>query len=223
MKRFQTILFFYSTVVSAVLLIGSFFFLPSPHNIIMLGLFLPITGFFWLALTNPDRVNANKWSIRMVTVLMLFMLSGTFAYWLSTKVVPKQTPVAESSDTSTKEILEQYLAKIEDLENKNDTMARKIDAIVAVPPANTDVLSATPEPKVDKYKLPDGFVMVNPNLKTANTNVFDSPNAGSKVAGTINPENKYPYFSKANGWYEIELENLEKAWVSDKYVVETQL
>ena len=229
MKKFQNILFFYSTVASAVLVIGSFFFLPAPHNLIMLVLFLPNTGFFWLALTNPSKVNANRWSLRMVAVLVIFTLAGTFGYWLTTKWVDNNSTSKVGSDDTTYELLEKYLAKIERLEDNNDALSKKIDTIVSIPPSSgdPDILGFKDESQQDvsedSYNLPLGYLKMDPDLQVVFTNVYETPNATSKVAGNIVPEKIYPFFTNDKSWYEIELDNLKKAWVNEKFIVETDL
>lgn len=82
MLAYQKFLFYYSLIVSSLLLIVSLFFLPQPQNFFALALFTPITLYFWFKFTLAEEKSPYRWSLKMLGLLLAAGLLGIFAFWL---------------------------------------------------------------------------------------------------------------------------------------------
>ena len=91
MATYQKFLFYYSLIVSSLLLIVSLFFLPQPQNFFALALFTPITLYFWFKFTLTEEKSPYRWSLKMLGILFAAGLMGIFAFWLAGRT-PTQAP-----------------------------------------------------------------------------------------------------------------------------------
>jgi len=103
METYQKFLFYYSLVVSSLLLVASLFFLPQPQNFFGLALFTPITLYFWLKFTLAEEKNPYRWSLKMLSVLLVAGFLGVFAFWLVGRkpAEPPRSALSEAAPTST--------------------------------------------------------------------------------------------------------------------------
>lgn len=82
MVTYQKFLFYYSLIVSSLLLVASLFFLPQPQNFFALALFTPVTLYFWFKFTLAEEKSPYRWSLKMLSVLLIVGVLGIFAFWL---------------------------------------------------------------------------------------------------------------------------------------------
>ena len=91
MKKYNSIIFYYSVFIVTVVLIGSVFFLPRPFNIIQPIAFAPMFIFFWLKITSPEDATESSWSVRLILILFVLSSLGILGYYLA-----KQAPQADA-------------------------------------------------------------------------------------------------------------------------------
>lgn len=127
MHSYQKFLFYYSLIAATVLLIVCLFFIPKPQNFFALALFVPIPLYFWLLITLSEEKSPHRWSLKMLSVLLIVGLLGIFAFWLAGKTpnqppkttlqktipLPAQTVLGEKNDKSLKdEDIKKFLEEI---------------------------------------------------------------------------------------------------------------
>ena len=107
MRSYQKFLFYYSFIVATVLLVICLFFIPKPQNFFSLALFAPIPLYFWLKVSLEGENNPYRWSLKMLSVLLLAGILGIFAFWLSGKTPnqPPKTTLQETTLSSTQTVL----------------------------------------------------------------------------------------------------------------------
>lgn len=83
MKGLEKILFFYGIFAITSLFISFGIFSPLPLNFISIALLIPIIFYFWIRLTNPERVSAEWWSAKFILSLIILSTLGIFGYRLA--------------------------------------------------------------------------------------------------------------------------------------------
>ncbi len=103
MEIYQKILFYYSLIVSSLLLVVSLFFLPQPQSFFALALFTPIALYFWFKFTLAEEKSPYRWSLKMLGLLLVAGFLGIFAFWLVGKkpAEPPKSALSEAAPTST--------------------------------------------------------------------------------------------------------------------------
>ncbi len=106
MHSYQKFLFYYSLIVLTFLLVVSLFFAPKPQNFFALALFIPIPLYFWLKITLQEEDNPYRWSLKMLSVLLVAGILGIFAFWLSGKTPdkPPKTTLGETTSLPTQPV-----------------------------------------------------------------------------------------------------------------------
>lgn len=121
MHSYQKFLFYYSLIVTTVLLVVCLFFIPKPQSFFTLALFTPIPLYFWLKVALEGEDNPYRWSLKMLSVLLVASILGIFAFWLSgktpdkppkttlqeTTTLPTQTVLGEKDSQDIKKVLEE--------------------------------------------------------------------------------------------------------------------
>jgi len=121
MHSYQKFLFYYSLIVTTALLVICLFFIPKPQNFFALALFTPIPLYFWLKVTLEGEKNPYRWSLKMLSVLLIAGILGIFAFWLAgktpdkppkttlqeTTLLPTQTVLGEKDSEDLKKVLEE--------------------------------------------------------------------------------------------------------------------
>jgi len=97
MATYQKFLFYYSLIVSSLLLVASLFFLPQPQNFFALALFTPVTLYFWFKFTLAEEKSPYRWSLKMLGLLLTAGVLGIFAFWLAGRT-PTQPPKSTLSE-----------------------------------------------------------------------------------------------------------------------------
>ncbi len=102
MKAYQKFLFYYSLIVSSFLLVVSLFFLPQPQNFFALALFTPVTLYFWFKFTLAEEKSPYRWSLKMLSLLLVVGFLGIFAFGLvnKTPTEPPRSTLSETGPTS---------------------------------------------------------------------------------------------------------------------------
>jgi len=98
MVAYQKFLFYYSLIVSSLLLVASLFFLPQPQNFFALALFTPVTLYFWFKFTLAEEKSPYRWSLKMLGLLLTAGVLGIFAFWLAgrTSTQPPKSTLSEA-------------------------------------------------------------------------------------------------------------------------------
>lgn len=121
MHSYQKFLFYYGLMVLTTLLVVSLFFIPKPQNFFALALFTPIPLYFWLKVTLEGEDSPYRWSLKMLSVLLVAGILGIFAFWLAGKTpteppkstpeeitsLPTQTVLGEKDSEDIKKVLEE--------------------------------------------------------------------------------------------------------------------
>jgi hypothetical protein len=128
MKGFRIFATYYSLITITVLLVGSLFFFPKPHSLIMAALLTPLAAFFWLKASGPGETNPAKWSARFVTIVFMLSVLGIFAFSL-TRLVPNNLDqkVNQTLGESDEEVMSQF----EQINTRLDELKEEVFAVRA--------------------------------------------------------------------------------------------
>lgn len=203
MKGFEKFLFFYSILVVTVLLISFGLFEPSPLNFISTILLIPACFYFWVRLTNPQAVSAERWSFRFLTSLIILSLVGVGGFYFS-----KHFANGESQNVQLKQDLATPSAEPKTTKTPQPTNGGTKDESV------TDLVFGTPSP------IPLLEITGKPGVVTID--VYQSPIQASKKITSLDGSIKYLYLVKQNNWYNIILSGSQAGWVSASQVQEVQ-
>lgn len=117
MKKFENFLFFYSIVAITVFLISFGIFSPKPLNFISGLLLLPLVFYYWIRLTNPENVSAERWSLRFLTALIILSLLGIYGFYLL-KQVTEKIPVISNQLSNEQRLNEELKKELANLKEK---------------------------------------------------------------------------------------------------------
>lgn len=235
MKNVEKILFFYSIVAITVIFIASAFFSPTPLNIISGLALLPILAYFWIRMTSPSEVSAQKWSLRLFIAVFALSALTIFAFALAAK--EKQEPAEEvSEDQLAAEKLEEIRSEIESIKDKevtDDELLAEIEKIQeelvnlrasnATQGIGNDSLSDVLDDINYQYDLdtPVGQVtMISSSDTTAD--VYSDSAGTSEITGQITFGRTYPFFESVGNWYLIRLPDDTMGWVKSEVVEEVE-
>ena len=236
MKNVEKVLFFYSIIAITVIFIASAFFSPSPLSIISGLVLLPIVAYFWIRMTSPSQVDAQKWSLRLFIVVFALSALIIFAYALAAK--EKQEPVAEevSEDQLASEKLEEIRSEIESIKDKevtDDELLAEIekiqDELVNLRANNTtqglgnESLSDVLDDINYEYDsdLPVGYVTMLSSSDTT-ADVYSDSATSSEITGQITFGRTYSFFESEGNWYLIRLPDETMGWVKSEVVEEVE-
>jgi hypothetical protein len=202
MARFEKFLFFYSILAVTVLLISFGLFEPKPLNFISVILLVPACFYFWVRLTNPEAVSAEKWSFRFLFSLVLLSLLGTGTFYFSRQFANTESQNAQLKQAISTPSAEPTTTKTPQPSPAKDTQGESV----------TDLVFGTPIPLLE--------ITGKPGITTID--VYQSPTQVSKRIAGLSGSVKYLYLVKQNNWYNIILSGSEAGWVSASQVQEVQ-
>ncbi len=236
MKGFKIFLSYYSIVVVTVLLIGSAFFVSKPYGYIHLVLFLPVVIYFWLTSSGPKEVNSAKWSLRFLSIIIIFSVLGIYGLFLSTFMIPGgeqdkpdsltdvlteiKTLLGEKSENND---LEDIAKRLEDIEESLTNLQYDGSDTLGVKEETESIIDIIEK----NQKEATGYVTVKSEMfKTVE--VFERPNSSSNVVGSASFGVDYPFYESKGDWYEIsdfQLDSLSDnpstiGWVRAEFVKE---
>lgn len=186
-------------------------------------------AYFWLKLTNPDEVNATKWSIRLLLVISILVGLGTFGYFLSVKGSKDKTQTDITSDTAlsiqgltdkiselknsqaTNEQISEELAKINSELTKIRLLDQNASTDLSEESLSQIISDADKDVSTKKIKAKSGVGTIN---------VYAEPTFSSRKVNTLSTLREYVYYEKNNGWYKVVLSENASGWVSSKEVEE---
>jgi hypothetical protein len=200
MAKFEKFLFFYSILAITVLLISFGLFEPTPLNFISVVLLAPACFYFWVRLTNPEKVSAEKWSLRFLISLTVLSALGIGSFYLTKQsfIQPQEIETKETATPATVPIV----TPTPQTSPKSKTQGESV----------TDLVFGTPIPLKE--------ITGKAGIKTID--VYESPIQASKKIANIDGSIKYLYLTKQGNWYNIVLSESEAGWVSTSQVQEVQ-
>jgi hypothetical protein len=213
MRKFEKFLFFYSILAVTVILISLGVFSPKPLNLIVGLILSPIVFYFWIKLTSPDNISAERWSVRFLIVIVVLSLLGIYGFFIS-----KQASDGEPEIMA--QLREQTLA--------NEELRAKLASMSAEPAKVKDsspVSTASGESVTDLVSEPTPIalqeIMAKPGVKKID--VYQDPLPAATKIGTLDGGSaKYLYLDKQNSWYKVVLSESQVGWVSQSQVEEVQ-
>lgn len=215
MKLFKSFLFYYSLIVSTILLPVSYFFLPKPQNIANTILLIPVVFLFWTYAANPDFLAFPKWSQRFVLVVLMLSILGIFSYFLSTRYFPS-TPISRAnlgeiqqslidSNAEEKEFRSYLENEISILRIKIDSLGnRDLNVIGVTAPSENPTL---PEAAIGQITAKDANLT---RIAIYEKNTPESKSVGSAEYGVV-----YPFYEKSGDWYKITPGWVEARWFTE--------
>jgi len=228
MKNIGKFFFYYTVLGVTGLTIGSFFFLPTPYNLIQPIVLVPSLLFFWLKITDPDSATESSWSGRIVVVLTVLTALMLFGYYLksdSKAQVKALTLQVEQSNQTTEASISAELALLkQELVNMKST--RDVESAASSSANSNDILdllrsldpvkpSATPAPVMAKIII--GQVQI---AGTSPINVYEQNNNSSKIIGVAEGQSVYDYYESKGKHYLIKLGETQEGWVEAENVIE---
>lgn len=210
MHKFEKFLFFYSIIAVTGLFVSFGVSSPKPLNFISIFLITPIIFYFWVKLTSPEKVSAERWSLRFLFILTLISAMSIFGFYLSKNYINNSQKKAELIK------LEEKIASLEKT-NKNLTLSiaslssKKINIDSST---FTDLVLGSPNPvRLSTFTGKKG---------TTSITVYASPSLSAKKISTLDGSQTYLYLIKKDGWYNIIISESEMGWVSASQVDEVQ-
>jgi hypothetical protein len=240
----KKILFYYSMVICATLLIVSLFFVSGIANIILAASLIPVAAFFWINFTNPGETDFPHWSLRFLVVIVAFIALGIFAYSLSLKsaktVNDPENKLTDSATQELKNAIEELgkndkntsnqalLSALESIQHELVNIRaeqRGINQILGITTSASDAASLiqnlNDKPVNTTYLNGSdemGFIKLSENVTVS---VYSEQSNSAKKLGVVTYGPSYPFFKKQNGWYQILLPDDTKGWVKSSYIEET--
>jgi len=215
MKPGNVFLFYYSLAATTILLLASYFILPTPQNIANTIILAPVVFFLWTHALNPDFFSKPVWSPKFGAITIVFCLLGIFSYFLFTKY----SPGASSGNPNLSEIkqnLSQSSADEKEFRNKLETeisqLKTKIDSLGKM---DLTVLGTASPPE---SSTPPAVVIGQITVKDANLTtvaIYETASQDAKVTGSAQYGVIYPFYEKANDWYKVSLGFVEARWFTE--------
>jgi len=225
MKKIHPFLFYYCVIITTILFIVTIFFMPKLQNFVLLLLFLPVTLYFWLSISNPSEVSAAKWSARLLFIVFIFSALGVFAHSLALQSFTRKEATKKSLETT--QVIEGLKSEIEKLHTPEDSSEdilqrldkikeeladissqQKIEQTLGLTIDEPDQISLSVDREIDS---PLGFVTIKDRAQP--TAVYEEASSSSKIVGDFEYNKKYPFFKNEDDWFQILLPNDVEGWV----------
>jgi hypothetical protein len=211
-RKFEKFLFFYSILAVTVIAVSLGVFEPKPVNLITCLVLVPMIFYFWIRLTSPEAVSAEKWSLRFLLALFILSILGVIGVYIAR--LPNRGP-----ENSTQ--IAKLTAEKAELERRLAILSNQPENS----PASTSAKSVKGESIADLINpLPTSNPIIQitgkPGVKTIS--VRESPISASKIIAEMDGLLKYSYLDQQNNWYKIPLSASAAGWVSGSQVKEVQ-
>lgn len=189
---------------------------PSPLNLISGMLLLPVVFYFWIKLTSPQVVDADKWSIRFLLILGILSALGVFGFYLARSI--ENSPV----ETSLKN-------QLVEMQKKNEELSQKLEKYITptqTPASKEKVKGVDIEGEsiadllIESSPDPTGAQKIISKTGIKQVDVYQSPNTTSKKIGNLELNLNYPYLESVDGWYKVAVTSSTVGWVSNTQVQE---
>jgi hypothetical protein len=220
MKSSNVFLFYYALVATTILLLASFFILPSPQNLANTILLAPVVFFLWTHALNPDFFSAPKWSPKFGAIILVFLFLGIFSYFLAVKFV-KCLPVGTPGSFSNK-TLEDITKSLDESNKSNNELRTYLESEIGMLKTKINTLGETDvsvlgTTQADSQPLPEGAVgKITPkDANLTEISIYESNSQESKVLGSAEYGIIYPFFEKSNDWYKISQGWVETRWFTE--------
>src|SRR4030042_4697004 len=240
------ILFYYSIIVTSILLIASFFFVPKFQNIIITASLIPVVVYFWIASTNPKETNFPQWSIRFLLSVAVLSALGILAYSRvkpfslatdsknnelsgSVQSMDELKDAIDSLRTSDKNTSnEALLAALDNIREELINIKaeqRGITKILGITSSASEVSQlinslSSGSASESASNTPDAIGFVTPISSSKSTYAYSEPKLSSEKLSKLNYNQKYPFFKKQGTWYQILLPDDTEGWASSEDVKE---
>ena len=172
--------------------------------------------YFWIKLTSPQAVSAEKWSVRFI--LALIILSALGVYGMS---------LAKSMEASPEEAA--LKRQLVELQVKNEELAKKLEAISSES-ASLKKKETAKDPDVKGESIadllveisspPTGVQKITSKAGISLIDVYQNPDPASKKIGSLEAKINYPYLEKNNSWYKVVVTSATSGWVNATQVQE---
>jgi hypothetical protein len=213
MRKFEKFLFFYSILAVTVILISLGVFSPKPINLIVGLILSPIVFYFWIKLTSPDNISAERWSIRFLIVIAVLSLLGIYGFYLSKQASDGEPEIMAQLREQT-DANEELKAKLASMSAES---SRKIDSSTDSTASGESVTDLVSEPTPIALQE----IAAKPGVKKID--VYQDPlPAANKIGSLDGGSAKYLYMDRQNSWYKVVLSESQVGWVSQSQVEEVQ-
>jgi hypothetical protein len=227
MDIIKKLLFYYSIILTTVLIIGTIFFMPEPRNFVLSASLIPITLFLWLITTSPGRVSAANWSLRLLLIVGLFSALGLYSY--SFTRTPVETPEDIAKKDQAIDDIKVAIDKLRDnptddaMLNTLESIREELDDIKSEQTSIKSVIGTTSRinstlGESDTYSSPldtSGAIgKVTPRSSITIAKVYADADNASSTVGTLSYGKSYSFYKSQGSWYQIFLEDDEiLGWV----------
>lgn len=223
MKKLEKFLFFYCLVGITVFFISHGVFEPSPLNLVSGISVLPVLFYLWINLTSPKTVSSDKWSVRFI--LSILFLSGLGIYGYSLAKMSSQKPDINSQLLEVQSQNEELKSKLEKIKAELSKSGQNFDPEKGQVAGESiaDLLSETPSPASSSgtpERPPIQSITGKPGINSIT--IYKEANTSSSKVGSLDPDQKYTYISKSDGWYKVPMPGGASGWVSATEVKEVQ-
>ena len=214
MKKIEKILFVYSIVAVTVLLITFGIFEPKPINLISTILLSPILLYFWIRLTSPEKVSAEKWAFRFLISIAVFCLLGLYGLQLLRQETGENVQLKS-------QLADQQLIN-ETLKEENASISAQLDEAKKAPTQEEDARGESITDLIYGSTEPTNLKQITGKDNITTINVYEEPSASSDKIGSLDGTAKYIYLEKNGTWYNLILSDSLSGWVSANQVQEVQ-
>ena len=247
MNNVEKFLFVYSLLITTIILFAAILFSPKPSNFLIILFLAPVVYYLWLKMVAETDKKTNKaFGKKTVATIALILitsviLSSAGIYLYSKKATPElvnEKGVTESiitsdllrsqKNTQVQELPKDIgteLASIKEELVKLRAEQRGISAILGIstsPEEIQEILSDLDSVEGLDVSTDNKIALGSISIKQNYTRIdaHEEPAASSRIVGSIQKENTYPYSDKQGNWYLIKTDQGTTGWVFSSFVEE---
>lgn len=228
---YRRILFYYSVLISTLLLAWVLITQPKFDSIILLFMFLPVAVHFWLNIVMRPSISSSissphtehkpqgKTLTRVFFIILLTVCISTLSILIYSASYTKYLEHSTSNDSVTLSDqdakLKEILKRIDNVEATNNDISRQIDnlstqSLIDQDSQKTLEILGDTDSTTSKTASSEGLFKVT---DVSSVNVYADNTTSSQVIGTGVYNQIYTYVKKISGWYQIILPSLKQGWI----------
>jgi len=248
MKGYNRFLFYYSVIIQTFLLIGSFFFLPTPQNIIFSIAFLPIALYFWIKMdknayktssspTPPIHHHTPIWPTTPLAIILCigivtipnYAIISHLSHSVTRSVLSAQTEalgeISKTQETmdrkqaSSKEIMKELASLKQQIEKLRISLQQKDSILQELKDTTFDSFASTSATPTAPISKQSGQIIIA-DTTLASVNIVQEKTPLGKIIGHMVQGKQYTYVKKEDDYYYVTFSPSKNGWVNQRFVRE---
>lgn len=241
----RRLLFYYSVLISAVLLVWIIVYLPRPQSLVPLIVFLPIPIYFFLRITGLHKTQpgefhqttkeagVKKGLDRLGFVVIATLTISSISIFIYSLMYENYSPILKNISNTNIQVpdnedrFKEILDKLSKLEAVNSDIQIKLEELASEPERSSNSTRSSLGASSVELNLADSDIIASKSsflriTSDQKVNVYDDNSSSSKIVGQAEYNKIYIYTQKLEEWYQITLPDGKQGWIRKQFASEIE-